>query len=994
MSDSSEYRQQESKSFYQPPQAESFVGGTKKRLQILSNNIRFIPSYFRYLLIVAIPVFAFLMVSRLSLPQPLTYQTLQQKPLNSFSFDWWINPIEKNKVLRLSIIPSSQAASLDRIGVTTSNHLVVGNMKGDTFIVTEDATDDRKVDSDSINAMYGSLEKPVIRTVQFENESLDISDRYRAQLGVLAKYIISNPSVNITLEGNVKPGADDIKLSAKKAKAYLFEGADPKSYKSREYAIALGERYARAVRDFIISLGARPSQIRTISYGLERPFDVESLGLVNIVMDNEPAIEVAWQTLSASSDNFIDTNKGKFFWRLYREGLIALHDSENNFDELKAISFNLLEILLKENHPGYQFRLNANQLQWRYASSDWQSNLHYVYYLAPISYVIIFVAIGMMLVLAIRPIEPVLVGGSSGIVEHFATDSPIESAKSDRLGFLSLARAVSQFLRNAKTIAPLTIAITGKWGSGKSSLMKLLSEDLSKHKIRPVWINAWHHQNESEFLAGLLHSIHEQAIPPMLSMAHLMFRLKMLVRRIEKHPLLSLFYVALILVPVGILTSYDLTDISAETLKYITGSSIGSVIMSLIGITSLSREKLTSIGRSNIKKLFSVTSNQSEQIKAVGLRTQFAEEFSDVCNALGVTTLTIFVDDLDRCKEGRILDVLETVNFLITSGKCFVVLGMEREPIEKAVSAHYQSNFSDSDKDKLVAFSRRYLEKLINIEVPVPLADGDSYTKLLVTDEEKEESSWFRNVKQGLKGGMVVGFVIATFFLGAKLGDILSSYNDETQKMATASEKLIKNDADSDDNKNEPQTRIDNNINVNSDSSVDSNLDEQVKVIQPSLITNNSANEILQGVFGFAFILAVFILLESQNQRKRVLEHDSSAFSDSIAKWVEFLGEFKVTPRRIKRFINRSRFLSIMLKNSQATLTEEKLVILSLLHDVLPNSLKKINEVNDKVFSGIEESETSINVDLLVERIRQENIQVGQENLKEFKSWVMGIDVR
>lgn len=40
-----------------------------------------------------------------------------------------------------------------------------------------------------------------------------------------------------------------------------------------EYNLALGDRRARAARDYLIGLGVEPERIRTISYGAERPLD-------------------------------------------------------------------------------------------------------------------------------------------------------------------------------------------------------------------------------------------------------------------------------------------------------------------------------------------------------------------------------------------------------------------------------------------------------------------------------------------------------------------------------------------------------------------------------------------------------------------------------------------------------------------------------------------------------------------------------------------------
>ncbi|MEL0177552.1 MAG: OmpA family protein, partial [Pelagibacteraceae bacterium] len=45
---------------------------------------------------------------------------------------------------------------------------------------------------------------------------------------------------------------------------------------TREYNLALGERRANSVRDFLMSQGVSGSKITVISYGKERPVNPES----------------------------------------------------------------------------------------------------------------------------------------------------------------------------------------------------------------------------------------------------------------------------------------------------------------------------------------------------------------------------------------------------------------------------------------------------------------------------------------------------------------------------------------------------------------------------------------------------------------------------------------------------------------------------------------------------------------------------------------------
>jgi len=62
------------------------------------------------------------------------------------------------------------------------------------------------------------------------------------------------------------------KYMEKNSGAVIIEGhCDERG--SVEYNIALGEKRARAAKDFMVSYGVSASRITTISYGKERPFD-------------------------------------------------------------------------------------------------------------------------------------------------------------------------------------------------------------------------------------------------------------------------------------------------------------------------------------------------------------------------------------------------------------------------------------------------------------------------------------------------------------------------------------------------------------------------------------------------------------------------------------------------------------------------------------------------------------------------------------------------
>jgi len=103
--------------------------------------------------------------------------------------------------------------------------------------------------------MAGSQEDLVANvgdSVFFDFDMFTLDDEDRATLDKQAAWLKSNPSVSIAVEGH----------------------ADERG--TREYNLALGERRANSVKDYLISLGVNPVRLKTISYGKERPVAVGS----------------------------------------------------------------------------------------------------------------------------------------------------------------------------------------------------------------------------------------------------------------------------------------------------------------------------------------------------------------------------------------------------------------------------------------------------------------------------------------------------------------------------------------------------------------------------------------------------------------------------------------------------------------------------------------------------------------------------------------------
>lgn len=83
--------------------------------------------------------------------------------------------------------------------------------------------------------------------VFFAFDRYDLTPEARATAERQAEWLREYPSVTVTIEGH----------------------ADERG--TREYNLALGDRRATAVKNYLVALGISPSRISTISYGKERP---------------------------------------------------------------------------------------------------------------------------------------------------------------------------------------------------------------------------------------------------------------------------------------------------------------------------------------------------------------------------------------------------------------------------------------------------------------------------------------------------------------------------------------------------------------------------------------------------------------------------------------------------------------------------------------------------------------------------------------------------
>lgn len=100
---------------------------------------------------------------------------------------------------------------------------------------------------DGRDAMTGEVKEGLFSDIHFDFDKYDVRDEDKAVLKSVSSYMIKNGAAKLMIEGH----------------------CDERG--TNEYNLALGDRRAKAVKDYIVSLGVSSSRMDTISYGEEKP---------------------------------------------------------------------------------------------------------------------------------------------------------------------------------------------------------------------------------------------------------------------------------------------------------------------------------------------------------------------------------------------------------------------------------------------------------------------------------------------------------------------------------------------------------------------------------------------------------------------------------------------------------------------------------------------------------------------------------------------------
>ena len=324
----------------------------------------------------------------------------------------------------------------------------------------------------------------------------------------------------------------------------------------------------------------------------------------------------------------------------------------------------------------------------------------------------------------------------------------------DLLGFRVHANLIHSIVTNPKML-PVTIGIFGDWGSGKTSVMRMLEESFDcdnyeegsakrakYERVACLYFNGWLFEGYDDAKSAILSSILSQLGE------HRHFRAK--IRDDAVRLLKSVDHMRL--VKFGLQTAPMLAalisggDISIPNLVNMVGLPDNTEEVESEGGDSQedATDEKSKEEKTDLKKLM-----VADKVSAAPLEIRlFRDQFSKLIAKCDIDALVVLIDDLDRCSPERIIENLEAIKLFLNVEQTAFVIGADPRIVRHAIATRYkpseiqQQDDSKESGDRLIL---DYLEKLIQIPYHLPRlspTEVESYMVLLfcLRDLEAEKA--------------------------------------------------------------------------------------------------------------------------------------------------------------------------------------------------------------------------------------------------------------
>ena len=281
----------------------------------------------------------------------------------------------------------------------------------------------------------------------------------------------------------------------------------------------------------------------------------------------------------------------------------------------------------------------------------------------------------------------------------------------DYLHFNVVSQAVADMIIESGN-SPISIGVSGSWGSGKSSMVKMIGQDLksrenSDEKYIFLDFNAWLYQGYDDARVALLQSVSKKLSSEMKKRKipegdGAWDKLKKFTKRI------SWFQVSKLALPfiAGFIPGVNAVGAIGGLVSAISNS-IGNPEDASANSEAVNSafEKLAP----EVKGLLKDEAVQPATEQIEGLR----KEFQELLEKLNVK-LVVLVDDLDRCLPETAVSTLEAMRLLLFVNRTAFIIAADEQMIRNGVRAHF------GDVELSEGLITSYFDKLIQVPITVP----------------------------------------------------------------------------------------------------------------------------------------------------------------------------------------------------------------------------------------------------------------------------------
>ncbi|MCX8946786.1 KAP family P-loop NTPase fold protein [Vibrio parahaemolyticus] len=306
-------------------------------------------------------------------------------------------------------------------------------------------------------------------------------------------------------------------------------------------------------------------------------------------------------------------------------------------------------------------------------------------------------------------------------------------AEKDYLNFGSVAKTVAEIIVQAQS-RPISIGVSGAWGVGKSSMIRLIENELQcrdeveNRKYVFVKFNAWLYQGYDDARAALIEVVASTLAKEAKERETCLDKVSSLLERVNWFRALKLTASSAASLAVGLPPTGLLAEIYGA-IKGVTDEDITQADIDAVGVVG---DKVSKKTNGILSPKAKTPPKEIEELR---------KSFESILGEMGVT-LVVLIDDLDRCLPETTISTLEAIRLLLFLKNTAFVIAADDQMIKHAVKKHFHNV-----EDDLVT---SYFDKLIQVPIRVPplgTQEVRSYMMLLFVQNSKLSTERQENIR-------------------------------------------------------------------------------------------------------------------------------------------------------------------------------------------------------------------------------------------------------